>query len=214
LYWPLVSKKLKISKLPTRSHHPLTITFAVGGAGAQREIGALIMASLRDHIRHGEIRLVLIAGVHNKVSTYFKQQAKRLGLISKLGTALQIIYATTKDEYFKLFNETLRTTDILWTKPSELSFYCALGIPIIMTPPIGSQEVFNRQWLRTLGVAANQFAPEYTAEWLSDWVGSGWCAEAAVAGFLEAPKFGTYNIEKIIAGQGKKLTPTKITLQY
>ena len=28
----------------------------------------------------------------------------------------------------------MRTTDILWTKPSELSFYCGLGIPIIMAP--------------------------------------------------------------------------------
>ena len=28
----------------------------------------------------------------------------------------------------------MRTTDILWTKPSELSFYCGLGIPIVMAP--------------------------------------------------------------------------------
>ena len=51
----------------------------------------------------------------------------------------------TTDEYFNTFNETLRETDILWTKPSELSFYAGLGIPIIIAPTIGSLEDFNKK---------------------------------------------------------------------
>jgi len=35
--------------------HPLTITFAVGGAGAQRELGVEILTSLRDHIDKGKL---------------------------------------------------------------------------------------------------------------------------------------------------------------
>ena len=32
----------------------------------------------------------------------------------------------------------LRETDVLWTKPSELCFYPALGIPLIMSAPLGA----------------------------------------------------------------------------
>ena len=48
------------------------------------------------------------------------------------------------------FNEILRTTDILWTAIGVV-FYVALGLPIIITEPLGSQEVFNRKWLVGIG---------------------------------------------------------------
>ena len=47
----------------------------------------------------------------------------------------------------------LLDTDILWTKPSELSFYAGLGLPIIMAPSVGAQERFNKAWLRAIGAA-------------------------------------------------------------
>jgi len=213
-YGALVNKKLKLKNLPKESNHPLTLTFAVGGAGAQREIGALILASLRKKIKEKKIRLVLVAGIHNNVSAYFRQQIRKNGLIDQLDSDVVVIHAHTKEEYFDLFNEAMRVTDILWTKPSELSFYSALGIPIVMSPPIGSQEVFNQRWLQTLGVAAIQDRPEYTHEWLFDWINSGWCAEAAMQGFIEAPKCGTYNIEKIISRNPQATKKFKMTLQY
>ena len=117
-------------------------------------------------------------------------------------------------EDFKKFNKALRATDILWTKPSELSFYTALGLPIIIAPPIGSQEIFNRTWLRTIGAGASQYPPRYTNEWLFDWVESGWFAEAVMEGFIEAPKFGTYNIEKILDGKLEEVRKVVMTLQY
>ena len=92
----------------------------------------------------------------------------------------------------------LHTTDILWTKPSELSFYTALGLPIIIAPPIGAQEYYNKKWLMNIGSGFPQEKPEYTAEWLADWLESGRLAEAAFEGFLEAPSLGTYNIEKVV----------------
>ena len=100
----------------------------------------------------------------------------------------------TIESYFDLFNQCLQTTDILWTKPSELSFYCALGIPIIMTPAIGPQEKFNRRWLRETGAGIKQRNPEFTHQWLFDLLNKGRLAEAAWLGFLKARKYGTYNI--------------------
>ena len=79
-------------------------------------------------------------------------------------------------------------------KPSELSFYCALGMPIIMTPAIDPQERFNHRWLREAGAGFKQRNPEYTDQWLFDLLDKGRLAEAAWLGFLKARKYGTYNI--------------------
>ena len=45
---------------------------------------------------------------------------------------MRVLIAPDKPSYFNQFNRWLRDTDILWTKPSELVFYCALGIPILL----------------------------------------------------------------------------------
>ena len=111
---------------------------------------------------------------------------------------IRIIYSNSKLKYFEIFNRALRTTDILWTKPSELTFYSGLGIPIIMADPIGSQEYHNRQWLLAIGAGIDAQDPRYVDEWLFDWLNSGWLAEAAMQGFLDAPQMGTYNIENIV----------------
>ncbi|OGY43627.1 MAG: hypothetical protein A3A02_03175 [Candidatus Buchananbacteria bacterium RIFCSPLOWO2_01_FULL_39_33] len=193
---------------------PLTITFVVGGAGAQRELGGIIIDSLKKKIASGEIIVNLMAGTHLVVNQYFKDQIKRVGLGSHLGKTVNVLFDRNKYDSFKRFNQVLRKTDILWTKPSELSFYCALGIPIITAPPIGSQEDFNQRWLRTIGAGIKADDPRYVNEWLIDWLKSGWLAEAAMQGFLEAPKFGTYNIEKIIAHRYAEATEFKTVLQY
>ncbi|MFA5076077.1 MAG: hypothetical protein WC480_01530 [Patescibacteria group bacterium] len=185
---------------------PLTLTFAVGGAGAQRELGANILKSLRKWIISGKIKINLIAGIRNEVYIYFKEAINKLGLQKHLGENIDIIFAINKNDYFDRFNQILRVTDILWTKPSELAFFTALGIPIVISDPIGSQEFYNQNWLTSLGGGINQDNPKYADQWLSDWLESGWLAEAAFQGFLDAPKFGTYKIEEIIFN--KSLTKT------
>jgi hypothetical protein len=47
--------------------------------------------------------------------------------------------APTWDEYFARFNW-LHETGVLWTKPSEPCFYPALGIPLLMSVPLGAHE--------------------------------------------------------------------------
>jgi hypothetical protein len=90
------------------------------------------------------------------------------------------------------------TTDILWTKPSELSFFGALGIPLILAPPVGSQEKFNRRWLINNGVGMDQRDTASLRDWLWDSIKHGWFAKSAIQGFVEMPIQGTFNIEKII----------------
>ncbi len=213
-YKGLVKRYLGIKKLPNKSNHPLTVTFAVGGAGAQRDIGADIIKSLKNQIRLKKIRLVLVAGIHNNVAKFFSDAAVAAGLREELGRGIKIIFGSTKDQYFKKFDEALRTTDVLWTKPSELCFYAALGIPVIIAPPIGSQEHFNRRWLRTIGAGVTQENPKHADEWLLDWIHSGWFAEAAMEGFIEAPKMGTFNIENIINHRYDMVTEPRMLVQY
>ena len=169
----------------------LTITYAVGGAGAQKEIGRLIVLSLINKIHESKVKINLVAGTRSELRDYFISIKKEFDV---KGDKISIIWADNNESYFDLFNRSLQTTDILWTKPSELSFYCALGIPIIMTPAIGPQEKANRRWLREIGAGIKQQNPEYTDQWLFDLLAKGRLAEAAWNGFLKARKYGTFNI--------------------
>lgn len=170
---------------------PITITYAVGGAGAQKEIGREIIASLAEKLVGGEVILNLVAGTRTESRDYFEKLSKE---ITDNDENIRIIWAGNNEAYFDLFNQCLQTTDILWTKPSELSFYCALGIPIIMTPSIGPQEKCNRRWLREIGAGLKQQNPALTDQWLFDLLHKGRLAEAAWNGFLKGRKYGTYNI--------------------
>ena len=194
-YEVLIKKYL--GTLPETADHPLTIMFAVGGAGAQKEIGIKIIQSLFKKIKNGEIKIILVAGIKKEVKEYFEEKIKKLKLNENKN--IEIIYEKDINNYFQKFNLTLRKTDILWTKPSELSFYTALGIPIIIAPPIGSQEEFNKRWLIQIGSGIVQKNPNYTNQWLFDLLDSGWFAEAALQGFIEVEKFGAINIKKIIS---------------
>lgn len=175
------------------SDRVLTITYAVGGAGAQAEIGGRIAYSLRHRLRKGDLRLNLVAGIRPEVRDYFESIKRDLNAES-----ISIIYSPSMQEYFQLFNTAMRTTDILWTKPSELSFYAGLGIPVIMTPTIGSQERFNRQWLLEIYAGMRQENPDYTDEWLFDLLENGTIADMAWSGFLKARKLGTEKIIEVL----------------
>jgi hypothetical protein len=172
-----------------------TIMYSVGGAGAQREIGRRIAFSLRTRILTQQVKLVLSAGVKESVREYFYGVKKELGAGDE---DVEVVFGKTSDAYFDAFNSALHATDILWTKPSELSFYCGLGIPIVMTPAIGSQEKFNRRWLQEIHAGTRQLNPDYTDQWLFDLLRKGHFAEAAWSGFLKARKLGTFNIMELV----------------
>ena len=188
----------RLGKLPEKSDHPLTILFSVGGAGAQKEIGIKILKCLIWQIKQREIKIILSAGIKERVKEYFERELKKLKCNENNSRYVEIIFEKDIRGYFQKFNLALRKTDILWTKPSELSFYSALGIPIIIAPPIGSQEEFNKRWLLKSGFGLLQEDPAHAEQWLFDWLERGYLAEAAMEGFIEGEKLGTLNIQKII----------------
>jgi len=110
-----------------------------------------------------------------------------------------VLYADNFGDYFEIFNQSLSKADVLWTKPSELSFYSALGIPIIIAPTIGSQEDFNKEWLLLHGFGIEQKPENLVAEWFFDLIRDGYLAEMAMEGFVEGIQLGALNIKKLIS---------------
>lgn len=189
------------------NQHPLTLTYSVGGAGAQRQLGVQILKSLKGKIAQHQIRLNLVAGIRKDAARFYRNAVVETGLKKELGDWVCVPEFESRGLYFDGFTDILKTTDILWTKPSELSFYCGLGVAIIMAPPIGSQEEFNRVWLDYVGGGVPQNDPKYTNEWLFDWIDSGGVARMAWNGYIEAPTHGTYRIEDIVLGRKSELHP-------
>lgn len=172
----------------------IRVTFGIGGAGAQTDIAHAMAHSLRNRIVKGEVQLTILAGIKPEVARFVDQLKKELAL-----PQIGVVFGVSLEEYFHAFATCMRTTDILWTKPSELSFYCGLGIPIIMAPPIGSQELYNQNWLVEIQAGYPQGDPHYTDQWLFHLLEGGRLADAAWDGFLKARKYGTYKIREIIA---------------
>ena len=181
----------------------IKLAFAVGGAGAQREIGAEVLKSLASHIKRKKIELTLIAGNRPEVRRYFDEQIRLARL--KPGSGVHVLYEEDRAAYFDAFTEFMNEIDILWTKPSELSFYTGLGIPMILAPTVGSQEDFNHKWLEQVGGGIDQLDPRHTGEWLFDWIRSGALAKKAWNGYIEAPTHGAYRIESILRGKAGEI---------
>jgi hypothetical protein len=109
-----------------------------------------------------------------------------------------VAFTTTKDEYLPTFNTLMRETDVLWTTPSELCFYAGLGIPIVMSPPLGAHEERNQTALMRAGAGYQQENPRAAVEWLSDWTQNGLLAIGAFNGYLHVPNCGTENIKRVL----------------
>jgi hypothetical protein len=197
-YGATVAELLGTRPEPSNGGGRVTVAFAVGGAGMQVEIGLQLATSLKPAILTGRFRLILIAGVNRDAERAFREHAARIGLERVIGDGLIIPFEEDHQAYFDRFNALMRETDILWTKPSELSFYSALGIPIIMAPPIGPQEDKNQRWLIDKGCAFPQYTPSLALEWLTDLLADGVFAERALNGFIKSRRLGVYKIEEVL----------------
>jgi len=186
---------------------PITISFVVGGAGAQKEIAKQIVESLNNKLVDGTYRINLIAGIRPEVIAYFEEIKSQ-----KQCADIKVIKGGNLDEYFINFNNVLHDTDILWTKPSELVFYSALGIPIILTPEIGSQEIQNKNWILKMNAGIQQLSPDFTKEWLPDLINEGTLADKGWAGFLSGRKLGTQRIIDLIFNQKFELSKKNIEI--
>lgn len=186
-----------VGDVPARDEGlPPRLVFAVGGAGAQAEMAFEFLPSLRDAIVAGNLELTLVAGTRPDVGETFARALERSGLASHV----RVLLASDFADYYRQFNALMATTDILWTKPSELSFYAGLGLALVVAPPVGSHERYNRRWLREQGVALKQDSPRHAAVWLDEWLKDGTLAAAAWTGFVRLPKDGTQRIVAAVRG--------------
>lgn len=176
-------------------NRPLKIVFAIGGAGAQAEIAIRFLKSISNDLKQKKYSLVLVAGVRENIKNIFEQEINKLNLDKD---EVSILYQKTKPTYFTVFNKTIRDADMLITKPSELSFFAGLGLPIIMTEPVGAQEFSNRNWLISIGAGIDALNWDFANEWLDDMIKEDKLAKAAFMGYFEAENMGTYNIEKYL----------------
>jgi hypothetical protein len=173
----------------------VSILYAIGGSGVQSSTALKIIGSLEKPIRKKELKLFISCGINTSLYERIITEISSSGREYLIDNGVNIIYSSDFDEYYNLFNSVLRETDILWTKPSEMSFYCALGIPLITSEPVGYHERINRRWLREIHAAIRTPGkPAECSEWIYDLLDSGILAQTAWNGFLNAEKMGTYNI--------------------
>lgn len=173
---------------------PPRLTFAVGGAGAQARIIDAALPGLRGAIEAGRLCLSLVAGPCPEVEQRFHRSLERSGLAHHLGGAVEIVHEPDLPACFRAFEGLLRRTDVLWTRPSELTFHAALGLPLVLADPVGMHERFNRRWAREQGVGLEQRDPRFLAGRLREWLYDGTLAAAAWSGFIRLPKFGTTRV--------------------
>jgi hypothetical protein len=192
-----------LGRLPDQEEgRPPLLTFAVGGAGAQLAIAKQFLPSLRRPISQGRIRVALVAGVRREAAGCFERWVREAGLDAHLGSEIEILCEGDFPSYYRRFNALLARTDILWTKPSEMTFYGALGIPLVFSWPVGGHERANRRWALHRGAGFKQESPRFAWEWLREWLHEGTLAAAAWSGYVRLPKFGTFRIAEVVERVG------------
>ena len=191
-----------LGELPPSSVAPPHLVFAVGGAGAQAEMVDEFLPSLGPSLRNHKLRLTLVAGMRPEVADTFRAAIVRAQLTEELASGvIQILFEQSHVDYFAAFNRLLADADILWTKPSELCFFGALGIPLLFSAPVGSHERYNRLWATNGGAGLRQGEPRHVGQWLWEMVKDGTFAGAAWTGYMRMPKFGLYRIIEEVLGQ-------------
>lgn len=177
-----------------RGDGPPLIAILVGGAGAQVAVALEILAALGGGIVRGRWRVALVAGTRAAVADAFRVEVDRLGLSERLGSGVEILYAPTFEGYLAEFHALLARTDVVWTKPSEMTFYAALGIPLLLARPLGVHERANRRWVKASGAAFDAKSGHRVLTHLERGLADGALAAAAWNGFLRLPKHGTLRI--------------------
>jgi hypothetical protein len=197
LHQPMLEQVL--GPLPlSRREEPIELVFAVGGAGAQVQLSETILSELRDHVIQERLRIHLVAGTRHEVAERFLQQLERVRLARCLGKQVTVLFESDFAAYYRAFNELLSRADVLWTKPSELSFYAGLGIPLVLSHPVGTHERYNRRWLREQGAGLKQRRPEHLPGWLDEWCSDGTLAQAAWSAYTRIPAEGTQRIVNLV----------------
>jgi hypothetical protein len=186
----------RLGALPVADGESPLLVFAVGGAGAQAGLATRFLPSLRPLIEAGRLRLALLAGTRPTVRLGFDRLVARHDLTGHAG--VRVVSAPDVDGYFRACNALLAEADILWTKPSEMTFFAALGLPLVLSSAVGTQEAYNRRWAIESGAGLSQREPRVAGDWLAEWLDDGTLAGAAWSGFTRLPKRGLFRILRAV----------------
>jgi len=175
-----------------RDESPPLVTFAIGGAGAQVGIAERLVHGLAGALRARRLALALVAGRRRDVARSLRAAigAERLDG----HPCIEVLEERDTLKYLRGFNALLARTDVLWTKPSEMTFFAALGLPVVAAPPVGVHEERNLRWAVEQGAALPQGDPERAGDWLPRWIEEGVLARAAWNGYRRLPRLGLYEI--------------------
>jgi hypothetical protein len=185
---------------PPSLMRPIALTMAIGGAGAQtRQVGQ-ILQSLRGQILSGKLSLTLVAGKRHDVAGVLRKMVQSAGLAACIEGGIKILLADDTSKYFQLFEDCLAETDLLWTKPSELVFYAALGLPLLLAPPVGGQEHANREWLLSHGSAVDAGKPAVLDRRLEDLLATGELCRIAWNAYSRLDRNGCERILELVGG--------------
>jgi hypothetical protein len=136
------------------------VVFAVGGAGAQTRLARDAVIAFRGAIRRGDAQLTLVAGTRTRIAATLRRAIGAAGLDDRFGSGIDVLAAPAFETYLDAFHRLLADADVLWTKPSEMTFYGGLGLPLLLAPPLGHHERLNREWALSLGVARDACAAD------------------------------------------------------
>jgi hypothetical protein len=175
-----------------RDDSPPLVTFAIGGAGAQAGIAVRLVRALKGALRARRLSLALVAGRRHEVARKLRAAIEAEGLAGD--SAAFVLEERDTLKYLGKFNALLARTDVLWTKPSEMTFFAALGLPVVAAPPVGMHEERNLRWAVEQGAAVPQGDPDRAGDWLPRWLDDGTLARAAWNGYRRLPALGLYEI--------------------
>jgi UDP-N-acetylglucosamine:LPS N-acetylglucosamine transferase len=184
------------SRLERDSTAPLTIMFPFSGAGAYSNVLADLVKSIHEDLKEGSLRLIVSCGD----SMHALRSAENLFVNYGIEESefAEIMFREDIFAAFDEFNLALRSTDVMITKPSEMVFYGALGIPLVFLPPIGAHEEKNRDYLFSNECAVNMVPSTDFPRWLERSRRKGLLLELAENGFTRLPKNGGTAIDELL----------------
>ncbi len=198
---PLANEEAAEANLASRCRRlrgedgPVHLALAIGGAGAQAGLALEVAGALLPLVSSGRLRITLVAGTRGEVARRFERAVRTWrNQVHVPPRSVQVLFERRPEELFERFDRLLAGTDLLWTKPSELVFFAALGLPLILAPAVGAQEEANRSWLLHVGAGMDQPSPEAMLSWLGVSLESGAFLEAARRGFSRLPRDGTRRV--------------------
>jgi hypothetical protein len=171
------------------------IVFAVGGAGAQADRAATVLDDLGHPLRQEMVRLALVAGTRRRVRDRFREMVRRRGLDT---AGVTVLHASDFASYYRRFNALLAEADLLWTKPGELVFYGALGLPLVLADAVGDHEECNRRWADDCGATVQIGARGTAWSSISRGLEDGRLVTAAWKAYRSMPAEGLCKIAEVL----------------